>query len=123
LPAAQPAHWIVHPVVAGRSENRQQSQFLFLFLEPPRKETTLRLLPSQGKRLLIRSTGLRKPPPPATEICTGGVREGIIAEFFARQKVIDETKSMLRTFVHGDGNCTVEFHDRKWLNPNQSVVK
>jgi hypothetical protein len=47
----------------------------------------------------------------------------IIGEFFARQKVIDETKPLLRTFAHGDGNCTVEFHDRRWLNANQSVVE
>jgi hypothetical protein len=51
------------------------------------------------------------------------VCEGIIGEFLARQKVIDETKPLLRTFVHGNGNRTVEFHDRRWLNPNQSVVE
>ena len=44
----------------------------------------------------------------------------IIGEFLARQKVIDETKPLLRTFVHGDGNCTVEFHDRRWLKPTPS---
>src|SRR6185437_10107420 len=114
LSAAQPARWIVHPIVVGRRENRQQSQFLFQFLEPPRKETTLRLLPSQGKRLLIGSTSLRKPPQPATQVSTGGVREGIIGEFLARQKVIDEAKPSLRTFMHGDGNGAVEFHDRRW---------
>src|SRR6185437_5885373 len=57
------------------------------------------------------------------QIRTGRVRERIIGEFLARQKVIDETKPLFRTFVHGDGNCTIEFHDRRWLNPNQSVVE
>ena len=46
-----------------------------------------------------------------------------MGEFLARQKVIDEAKPSLRTFMHGDGNGTVEFHDRRWLNPNQSVVQ
>jgi hypothetical protein len=36
--------------------------FLFQFLEPPRKKSTLWFLPSQGERLLIRRTGLRNPP-------------------------------------------------------------
>ncbi len=83
LPATQPAHWIVHPIVAGQRGNRQPKP---VFLSIPRA--------------------------PATQIRTGGVREGIIREFLARQKVIDETKPRLRTFVHGDGNCAVEFHDR-----------
>ena len=72
----------------GRGEIDSRASF-FQFLEPPRKETTLGLLPSQGKRLLIRSTGLRKVPQPATQIRTGGVRERIPGEFLARQKVID----------------------------------
>ena len=25
--------------------------------------------------------------------------------------------------MHGDGNCTVEFHNRRWLNPHQPVVE
>src|SRR6185437_11576443 len=121
LSAAQPVHWIAYPIVVRESGNRQQSlnslkkfcsHFLFQFLEPSRKETALRLLPSQGKRLLIGGTSLRKPPQPATQVRTGGVREGIIGEFLARQKVLDEAKPSLRTFMHGDGNGTVEFHDR-----------
>ena len=59
--------------------------FYFSFLEPPRKEVTLRFLQSQGKRLLIRRHG----PPEAALTCDtdlhgaewGGVREGIIGEF------------------------------------------
>ena len=54
------------------------------------EETTLRLLPSQGQRLLIRSAGLRRASQPATQIVTGGVREVIIGEFvfLARQQAI-----------------------------------
>jgi hypothetical protein len=107
----------------GGEEIDSIASLFFQFLKPPRKETAFRLLPSQGKRLLIGSTGLWKPPQPATQIRTGGVRERIVVEFLARQKVIDETKPLLRTFVHGDGNCTVELHDRRWLNPNQPVVE
>jgi len=47
----------------------------------------------------------------------------IIGEFLARQQAIDETKTPLWTFAHGDGNCAVEFHDRRWLNTNQPVVE
>ena len=48
---------------------------------------------------------------------------GIIGEFLARQKIIDQAKALLRTFVHGDRYRTVEFHDRRWLNSNQPVVE
>jgi hypothetical protein len=47
----------------------------------------------------------------------------IIGEFLARQQAINETKTLLRTFAHGDGNCAVEFHDRRWVNTNQPVVE
>jgi len=51
------------------------------------------------------------------------VREVIIGEFLARQQAIDETKTPLWTFAHGDGNCAVEFHDRRWRNTKQPVVE
>jgi hypothetical protein len=54
------ARWIVRLIVVERGENRQLSQFLFQFPQPPREKTALRFLPRQGERFLIRSTGLRK---------------------------------------------------------------
>ena len=53
----------------------------------PREKTALQLLPSQGKRLLIRSAGLQNPSQPATQIRAGRVREVIIGEFLARMIV------------------------------------
>src|ERR1700761_1900106 len=78
-----PACWMVHPIVVRRGENRQQSHFLFQFPEPAGEETALRLLPSQGQRSLIRSTGLRKPSQPAAQIRAGRVREMIVSELVA----------------------------------------
>src|ERR1700730_11294991 len=71
LSAAQPAQWIVHPIVVGAERKSTASPVFSFNSSPPRKETAFRLLPSQGKRLLIGSTGLRKPPQPATQIRTG----------------------------------------------------
>jgi hypothetical protein len=51
------------------------------------------------------------------------VREVIVGEVLARQQVIDKSKTLLRTFAHGNGNCAVQFDNRGWLNPQQAVVE
>jgi len=43
----------------------------------------------------------------------------VAGEFLAGQQRVDETKPLLRPLAHGDGNCAVEFHDRRRLNTNQ----
>jgi hypothetical protein len=44
-----------------------------------------------------------------------------VGEVLARQQVIDKTKSLLRSFAHGNGHCAVKFDNRGWLNPKQPV--
>jgi len=53
----------------------------------------------------------------------GRVREVIVGEVLARQQVIDETKTLLRTFAHGNGHRAVKLDNRGWLNPKQPVVE
>src|SRR5207248_7260812 len=38
-------------------------------------------------------------------------------------QVIGKTKSLLRTFAHGNGDCAVQFDNRGWLNLKQPVVE
>ena len=47
----------------------------------------------------------------------------IIGEFLARQQAIDETKTLLQTFAHGDGHGAVQFDDRRRMNLKQPVVE
>jgi hypothetical protein len=47
----------------------------------------------------------------------------IVGEVLARQQVIDETKTLLRTFAHGNGHRAVKLDNRGWLSPKQPVVE
>src|SRR6478672_6106596 len=49
--------------------------------------------------------------------------EVIVGEAIARQQVIDKTKTLLRTFAHRDGHCTIEFDNRGWMNAQQLIVE
>jgi hypothetical protein len=46
-----------------------------------------------------------------------------VGEALARQQVVDRTKTLLRTFAHGNGHYAVQFDKRGWLNPKQLVVE
>src|SRR6185437_11055782 len=63
LPAAQPARWIVHPIVVGRRENRQQSQ---LFISIPRAARKGNDAPAPAERPAEGGLALShtKPEPP-----------------------------------------------------------
>jgi len=80
-------------------------------------------VPGERQRLLVGSARLCQAPEPAAQLGAGGVGEVVAGKLVACEEVVDETKPVLRTFVHGHGDGAIELDDRRRLDDEQAIVE